>query len=164
MTFCPSSKTSIPPFFWIAITRFSTLPRLTGADALLFWKCTHFVCGPCTMAHYISVPLEFNKSIIVQRASYWSALLGHTTPVYADVRTSDVANVFEQAYWKDPRAVETNSVWARMYMATNQLERAVSKSIDASMGFFSASKEDSDSQTRGLQHLSDGICMLRQLG
>lgn len=61
MTFCPSSKTSIPPFFWIAITRFSTLPRLTGADTLLFWKCTHFVCGPCTIAHYISVkPLLFH--------------------------------------------------------------------------------------------------------
>lgn len=61
MTFCPSSKTSIPPFFLIAITRFSTLSRLTGADTLLFWKCTHFVCGPCTIAHYISVkPLLFH--------------------------------------------------------------------------------------------------------
>ena len=42
-------------------------------------------------------------------------------------------------------------------MATNQLEHAVDKSIAAAVGFFAASKDDQNSKTRGLQHLSDGV-------
>jgi hypothetical protein len=52
-------------------------------------------------------------------------------------------------------------------MATNQLDLAVDKSISAATTFFATANqpgtEDANALTRALQHLSDAICMLRQL-
>jgi hypothetical protein len=69
-----------------------------------------------------------------------------------------------ESYWNsDPQSVETYAIWARMHMADDRKFEAEKRALQAAEGFFRVGGSHT-SATRGLQHLSDAICLQRQQG